>query len=333
MENNVFAPLKSGFEVSVNPLTNLDLTQDMVTSAKDWPVLAPTEADRFTALERNGRALADLGVFPQVNDNSLDMYLGVKNSMDARLHESIEGKFVSKMWDSPVSEQANVRQEMKDYYTQALHGMEHYSEGALLQIESQYMGDDLVAAKNGLAYMNCATSASIIESARYMDATYHFMDEKDWAEFDQLDIYGVEHLSEHKRGEILNPSNAPEVGHELGDKLDSLKSLGSLAFREDVHFRNIDRNDDIDFSMDQWAFAEDVAQWEKEHPGQPIADFSRPAIEFVEPQQGTPMDDVKNHTAPAGLSKREDRVKQAESMFGDILSTPSGADKGMDFGK
>lgn len=354
VDKSIFQPFQSGFDVSTYPLVDIHPHDNTISSTPGWPVIKQTELDRFSNLERNGRALAESDVFLKAGEQSGSMYVGVKNSLDSRLHESIEGSFVRKMWDLPRDEQDDLRQDMKDYYMQAFHGMESYSGGAMSGIYDKYSGDDLEKAKYGLAYVNCASCASIVESAKYMNDTYHFMDEKDWKQIDSLNIYGVDNLSQHERGTILQPTNAPSVGYELELQADA------LVREEDVYMRMVHLGDSIDQSKEQFGFEEEFGRWEREHsaldavgadpqanslPSVSIRDQRMDSLQPISAKDYS-KDDVAGFIVSAGLSdmgkpkinlpnmdtsdKVDDRGKQAEDLFGHIGGT---AGVGVYFGK
>lgn len=185
--------------------------------------IIPTEDDReefFKRMEGFPSDMMDVGAFAKASEDGPKTYHDVKQMMDASMATK-EAMFDTRMAFQP-DDGIDTGDAMRAYYKDMMRGAERYSKGGLEDTESlkniaesaeeianaNYEVPDFEKSREGLAWANCAYTASVMDSAHRMDEKYHFMQTEDWMEISQMEIYGVDTpgLVYHQPGQVLMPS-------------------------------------------------------------------------------------------------------------------------------
>ena len=196
---------------------------------------AREEQNLLKELYSNSGECCEAGVFARIADNGQETYAAVKESMSVALAAK-EGYFELAMAPNSLGsmDPEEARAGMRQYYRDLMNGLDAYSDGATAALDrmtvrqnEQGVVPDLEKSKQGLAYVNCAYGAAVMDSLRRMDDKYHFMTMEDWMSLDNTHAYGVEGLANFKAGDDLVPNTIP-MGYTT-EELNNLENLQDYA--------------------------------------------------------------------------------------------------------
>lgn len=182
-------------------------------------------------LKSAGSELAETTVFAKAGHDGPKLYSDVKEIMDLTM-STRESGFETYM--TLMADGGDPYEGMKNFYVQSMQGVEGFNNGVLegiafddkirdelLQRDPPMVLPSAEESKEGLAYANCAYTASVMDSLHKMDDKYHFMDMDAWMKIEQLDIYGVDTatLVYHQPGQEIKPVMQDKGLDELGKQL------------------------------------------------------------------------------------------------------------------